>query len=174
LWFLSKPPTSIIPQRGEPDPALRALIRKKLSKVRQRGYLQEGLVKSLTSFFTVPKGANDIRLVYNGPSSGLNDCLWVPWFRLPTIEQHLNATVPGTFMADIDIGEQFLNFILHHTVQPFAGVDLTAHFPEELEVPVGTLHTRRTLWVRWTRCGMGFKPSPYISGQGMLHAEELI
>jgi hypothetical protein len=77
-------------------------------------------------------------------------------------------------MADIDVVEQFLNFILHHTVQPFSGVNLTAYFLEELEVPVDTLRTRCTLWVRWTRCGMGFKPSPYITSQGMLHAEELI
>jgi hypothetical protein len=30
-------------------------------------------VKSLTSFFTVPKGDDDIRIVYNGTQSGLNE-----------------------------------------------------------------------------------------------------
>jgi hypothetical protein len=35
-------------------------------------------------------------------------------------------------MADLDIVEQFLNFILHEKVQEFAGVDFTSYFPEEL------------------------------------------
>ena len=35
-------------------------------------------------------------------------------------------------MGDIDFSEQFLNFALHETVQPYVGVDLTAYFGEEL------------------------------------------
>jgi hypothetical protein len=34
-------------------------------------------------------------------------------------------------MADLDISEIFLNFILHQDVQPHAGVDLTPLFPSE-------------------------------------------
>jgi hypothetical protein len=121
-------------------------------------------------------------MVHNGTKSGLNDSLWAPWFRLPTVEQHLRATVPGTYLADIDVGEQFLNFVLHKDAQPYAGVDLTAYFPEELElIRQGSgphVHTKTKqlscLWLRWTRCGMGFKPSPYNAGQGMLIAEEYI
>ena len=40
--------------------------------------------------------------------------------------------MPGTFMGDLDIGEQFLNFILHTKVQPYAWVDFTAYYPEEV------------------------------------------
>jgi hypothetical protein len=38
----------------------------------------------------------------------------------------------GTYMGDIDIGEMFLNFMLHPRMQHHAGVDLTPFFPEEL------------------------------------------
>ncbi len=168
LWCTSTLPTSKTPQRQEPDPNLREAVQRKLIKVRNRKYLQPGLVKSLTSYFSVPKGENDIRLVYDGTKSGLNGTLWSPWFRLPTIEQHLRSVELGTFMGDLDIADMFLNFMLHPAVQPYAGVDLTPFFPEELTA------LKHTVWERWTRCAMGFRPSPYQSIQVVLHAEELI
>jgi hypothetical protein len=79
-------------------------------------------VASLTSFFTVPKGNSDIQIVYNGTQSGLNDCLWAPWFPLPALEQHMCAVEPGTFMGDIDISEQFLNFMLEERAQKLLGL----------------------------------------------------
>jgi hypothetical protein len=33
-------------------------------------------------------------------------------------------------MADVDIGEMFLNFILHRNLQSLARVDLTHFFPK--------------------------------------------
>jgi hypothetical protein len=36
---------------------------------------------------------------------------------------------PGTWMADNDVGEMFLNFVLHESVQALCGVDLTKYFP---------------------------------------------
>ncbi len=173
-WFQSKPSDITVPQRGESDPVIRQQVRDKLSKVLDKGYLADGHVRALTSFFTVPKGDKDVRVVHNGTKSGLNGCLWAPWFRLPTVEQHLRAVEPGTHLADVDIGEQFHNFIMHQTLQLYAGVDLTAYFPDEVTDRVQGKRTKRTLWVRWTRCGMGFKISPYNSGQAMLFAEEVI
>jgi hypothetical protein len=38
----------------------------KLEKVLERGYISPGWVASLTSYFAVPKGEDDIRLVYKG------------------------------------------------------------------------------------------------------------
>ena len=174
-YFQRVPASVTIPQRGEPDPLIREQVRKKLAKVREKGYLDVGPVRALTSFFTVPKGDSDVRVVYNGTKSGLNDCLWAPWFRLPTIEQHLRATQPGTFLADLDIGKQFHNFVMHIRLQPYAGVDVTAFFPDEFLTPAAYgKRGKRTLWLRWTRCGMGFKISPYNAGQAMLFAEEVI
>jgi hypothetical protein len=41
------------------------------------------------SFFDVPKGDDDIRLVYNATKSGLNEVVWAPWFSLPTCKSYL-------------------------------------------------------------------------------------
>ena len=70
------------------------------------------------------------------PKSGLNDILWAPWFPLPTVESLLRNVEPGTWMADNDVGEMFLNFILHESVEALCGVDLTKCFPEG--IPDGT------------------------------------
>jgi hypothetical protein len=55
-------------------------IKEKLGKVRKKGYIAPGFVKSLTAFFGVPKSNDDIRLVYNGSVSGLNLTIWGPLF----------------------------------------------------------------------------------------------
>jgi hypothetical protein len=41
---------------------------------------------------------------------------------------HLRAVDKKTFMADIDVGEMFLNFILHKDLRALAGVDLSHYF----------------------------------------------
>jgi hypothetical protein len=89
----------------------------------------------------------------------------VPRFSLPTIHTHLRAVEEGTYMADLDVGEMFLNFNLHPTTQPWAGVDLT-HF---INVEDG-----KSRWERWCRSLMGCKSSPYQAVQGMSVADELI
>jgi hypothetical protein len=71
-------------------------------------------------------------------------------------------------MGDIDFSEQFLNFVLHERLQPYAGVDLTPFFLEERSP------SKRMIIERWARCGMGFVPSPYTAVQGTLMAEEVI
>jgi hypothetical protein len=122
VYFRGKKPAYKTAQRDTPDEATKVKVKEKLSAVRQRRYVQPGFVKSLTSFFSVPKGDDDVRMVYNdGTVSGLNDSIWVPRFLLPTIESHLRAVDEGMHMADVDGGECFLNFILHPEVRELAG-----------------------------------------------------
>jgi hypothetical protein len=75
----------------------------------------------------VAKGDEDIRMVYNGTSSGFNAHIWCPWFALVTINTILRALEPWTYMGDIDIGEIFLSFILEARCSYLAGVDLTKY-----------------------------------------------
>jgi hypothetical protein len=79
----------------------------------------------------VLKGEDDIRMVYDGSVSGLNDSMWIPGFALPTINTHLRAVEAETYMADVDVGEMFLNFILHKSLGSLSGVDLTCFFPQK-------------------------------------------
>ena len=63
-------------------------------------------------------------MVYNGTSCGLNDCVWAPNFWMPTPQTAVRHLDFGYYMIDIDLGEFFLNFPLHHRIQPHTGVDL--------------------------------------------------
>ena len=61
------------PQDDTRDPKMKAAMLKKLAKVRARRYIGPAEVAALTNFFAVPKGISDIRMVYDGTRSGLND-----------------------------------------------------------------------------------------------------
>ena len=155
----------------------------KVNKVREAQYISEGLVYSTIDVFDVPKGDEDIRLVYNGTSCGLNDCLWAPWFPLPTIDTHSRGICAGTYMNDLDVGDQFHNFILHQDLQPYVGVNF-ATFPKTVktciydEVPVWDLNwdEKRVGKVgeRWTRLCMGLKLSPYNAVQTQHRFDEVL
>ena len=136
------------------------LVQNKLKDVRKKGYIAKGEVISVTSLFDVPKGNDDIRLVYDATKSGLNEAVWAPWFSLQTCESHLRSVDPGTYMGDADLGEMFLNFPLDRFIRMYAGVDLTEIFPDEGK-------PGETFWERWERMLMGFRPSPYCTTREM-------
>lgn len=136
------------------DPAKLLQVGKKVEKVVKRGYLQEGHIKSLINFFDVPKGEADIRLVYDGTKSGLNDAVWAPNFFLCSVDSALMWTNADTWYADRDLGEMFLNYFLDEALRAFSGVDVS-QITEEVQ----------QLWLAWVRTFMGFKPSPYIAAK---------
>jgi hypothetical protein len=92
----------------------------------------KGFVDSLMSLFEVPKGLTDIRIVFDGTACGLNDMLWAPWFRLPTVKTMFRSLDVGYRSADNDLGEMFYNFWLHETLRNLCGVDLTQIFTEDM------------------------------------------
>jgi hypothetical protein len=110
------------------DETNRLLVKDKVNAVLKKGYIvriSPTEVRSLMFMFDVPKGLDDLQMVYDGSNSGLNDSLWAPWFSLPTVETMTRALLPGYWCADNDYGEQFLNFKLHKELRPYCGVDLS-------------------------------------------------
>ena len=172
-WFQSPPPRNLKRQRREPDAHTRTKMAAKLSAVRARGYIQPGSIQSLTSYFAVPKGPEDVRMVYDGTASGLNAAIWVPRFPLPTPEEHSRMLDVGYHMADADIGEMFLNFPMHQDLQSYCGIDLSP-LCVELGLGQGRSKSGRKLFERWVRCAMGLKSSPYVTTQGVGIAEEIV
>jgi hypothetical protein len=73
-------------------------------------------------------------------------------------------------MANTDLGEMFLNFVLHESLRKLAGVDIT-HYQNAKEEKK---NPESVCWERWMRCAMGLKPSPYKATQAMLFAEDVI
>jgi hypothetical protein len=169
LWFDPTLDTAYKrPQRAENNPVLRARVKEKLDKVLQRRYFEVGLVKSLTTLFGVPKGEDDMRVVYDGSLPGLNAALWRPWFMLPNTNSHLRTVEPRTFMSDVDIAEMFFNFFLDWQLRKYAGVDLTSYFTDNLG------KGKDTFWVRWNRIAMGLRPSPFCAVQIMDWLDETV
>lgn len=139
------------------------LMKLKVGKVRQRGYIEPGFVLSLTHMFYVPKGISDIRMVYNGTSCGLNDVLWAPHFGLPIMQHTLRSLLPNYYQCDMDVGEMFLNFMLHPALRPYSGVDIT-HIRSDESWEAG----RTRAWERWCRNFMGMTDSPFRSFQMLI------
>ena len=158
----SKMPSYKKPQRPNKDRSQLLLEAKKIMKVVTVRYVIDGLVRSLTGWFSVPKGLTDIRLVYDATACGLNKCLWAPKFWLPTNDDITDCATDHSFYGDVDGGEFFLNFPLDLRIQPFAGIDIT---------PVSNLDSGNDppvrVWKRWGRCAMGFMDSPYKTCRSM-------
>jgi hypothetical protein len=115
-------------------------------------------VLALINVFLVPKGNNDICMVYDGTKSGLNDMLFCPWVWLPMMTTMTRTLHKESGTGDNDLGDFFLNFWQHQDLVPFLGVDLTHTFFEEAT-------GAEKLLVAWVRCTMGLKPSPYYAVQ---------
>ena len=67
-------------------------------------YILNGWVESITHMFCVPKGEDDIRMVYNGTSFRLNAVLWAPHFSLPVMNHTLRSLLKGFWQCDMDVG----------------------------------------------------------------------
>ncbi len=142
-------------------------MKEKIAKVFTRRYLATtGInIKSLIKYFTVPKGKDDIRMVYNATANKFIDCVWVPTCWLPTINSLVRAVNKQTWMTDRNIGDMFLNYQLHRSVMPFTGVDLASLYKSN-----GKAGLR---WAVWDQNLMGFVASPYYSVKMALVAKEV-
>jgi hypothetical protein len=170
-------------QRYPDDPVQCEKMREKLAKVCQkesrydvtyatnRGYISQGHIASLTNSFSVPKGVDDIRMVYDATKSLLNAVLWAPNFPLPTIDTVLNNATMSTWFGDLDLGEMFLNYFLDEKLCPYAGVDVTKIGDILNSVP--SVDGARIL-MRWVRAFMGMTSSPYNCTRAFSWGEDLI
>mmetsp|Transcript_20351 Transcript_20351/g.28606 ORF Transcript_20351/g.28606 Transcript_20351/m.28606 type:complete len:147 (+) Transcript_20351:4534-4974(+) len=129
-------------------------LKNKVLKAQQRGYLEDGYVANLINFSAVPKGKDDIRVVYDGTKCLLNKAVWAPNFFLPMVDSLLMFISPNTWFSDMDLGGMFLNYPLDMKLQPYSGIDCTG-FNEEKGIR----------WLRWNRVFIGFTASPYIATQ---------
>jgi hypothetical protein len=82
----------------------------------------------------------------------------------------LRTVDENSFMGDMDIGEMFLNFILHESMQALCGIDLTEFFGKSDK----STGKKTLLWEKRVRAAMGLKSSPYQAVQGILVAKEVI
>ncbi len=157
-------PPFLQPQSKHKDPAKQELMRAKVVRVRRLDYIKAGKIVSRTSFFSVDKGETNIRIVYNGTSCGLNKDLYAPHIGLPTVQETLRAIMPGFYLCDLDVQDQFLNFKLHNSLREYSGVDV--HGVRSLACEDASWEVLRPArWEWWERNWMGLRDSPYRSLQ---------
>jgi hypothetical protein len=119
--------------------AQQVMVAAKLETMVSRSYLESGFVSNTLNFFAVPKGDNDIRVVFDWDLPGLNETLWAPNFFLPSARSASMSLSFRTWMSDMDFGEMFHNFQMDPRIRPFSGVELGpmaslmkgAHTPDE-------------------------------------------
>ena len=136
-----------------------------------------GHVSSLTNYFAVPKGLDDFRNVYDATKCGLNAAVSAPNFYMPTIDACLRSVEASTYSGDNDLGDMFLNYILHEAIRSYVGIDVTDCLlspKENYYEPRDEYHGRAKIWYRWNRCMMGFSQSPYNAIKACHHSEEIM
>lgn len=151
------------------EPLIKPLVTGKLQTMLDKSYLEQGSVSSLLHYFAVPKGDSDIRVVYDGTFSGLNDTLWSPNFFLPSARHAGELLNYSSWLSDMDFGEFFHNFHMDVKIRQHSGVDVSLL---NLKGPSGQPHLRGKTTLRWGRLFMGMKPSPYNSVRHYYWAEE--
>ena len=124
----------------------------------------------------MPKGEDDIRMVFNGSSCGLNSVLFASNFGLPSSSTMTRLLSFGYKVVDMDIGEMFLNFPLHQSLRPSSGIDLSPlrlTLKNKDMIPPFTLSDRR-LSATWSSLWFGLRPSPECACTYYYLAEEVI
>ena len=154
LWcYEDKLPKNTKRQRMPRDLGIFELMVEKIVKVQRRNYIGKwGNIVNLSHYFPVPKGENDIRMVYDLTASGLNAALWAPRFWMPTMTNVVDCAVHTSWFGDVDAGEMFLNFPLDLRMRKYCGVDISWMRKDGSQ-----------LWECWHRMAMGMKPSPWVT-----------
>ena len=108
----------------------------------------------------MPKGEDNIRLVFNGTSCGLNESTWSSKFWLPMSNTLTRLLSYDYQVVDLDLGEMFLNFPIHRSLDRVVGIDLTP-FKRNIEEKLLVKYKNpQRLSARWTRLCFGWNQSP--------------
>ena len=131
----------------------------KLEKLLRRGYIHPGACRTTVPRFPVPKGSDDIRVVWDLSKNGLNGTMYTPTFFLASMSTYLRRIESGFYGGDFDVGEQFHNYMLHEGEQPYCGVEIPVDLREKLTKE--GLHIPK--FMRWSRLVFGWQSSPYLA-----------
>lgn len=164
------------------------LLREKEQKLVRRRYLEPGFVTCIVPRFGVPKSEDDIRLVWDASRNGVNSKLYAPSFWMPqfrtltdliikwlpcSVSDYFAGNIPQDpvesdwripHQSDMDVGEMFLNYMMHYTERhTFGARIITGEGESEVQQVL-----------RFNRLLFGGTPCPYIAVQGHSRAMELV
>jgi len=117
----------------------------KLRTLISKGYVEVGYVVLVVPRFLVPKGLVNIQVVWDFKLNGLNAGIYAPWFFLFRPSAYARRAFAGTYASDVDIQEQFHNYLLHEFERQYAGVKIPAELVEEFESKPGSPKVARIM-----------------------------
>ena len=142
------------------------MVGSKIHTMIQKSYLEVGHVQSHLHYFAVPKGDTDVRIVFDGTSSGLNETLWSPNFYLPSARNASELLTFDSWMSDSDFAEFFHNFFADERIRKHSGIVTSPLHPFGPQTGIDPV--RKYEGLRWSRLFMGMKPSPYNAVRSVL------
>ena len=131
-------------------------------KMVARGYIMEVTTLALTSLFYVPKVKDDILMVFDATTSGLNDSLWAPNFTFLSMVSLIMMVGLETHMFNLDFGGVFYSFQLSSFLEMYFGVGLVSYLGYKKDRQ-GT-----PLWMLWVSFMVGLVLFPYAAIQVLL------
>ena len=143
----------------------------KLGKLIQRRYVEKGRVSVVIPRMSVPKGDDDIGVVWDMTRNGVNPGTSVSSFFLLGIYSLNLKTSAGTYVSDFDCGEMFNTFQLHPSVRHNFGVHLSESVRRKLEVGYGLADLPE--FMRWARLPFGWRPAPEFAVRMMMRSVEI-
>jgi len=90
-----------------------------------------GFVLRIIPYFCVPKGDEDIRVMWDLKMNGVNETIYTPKFQLPTPASYHHVLEASMYLGDFDVGKQFPNYPLHPAEHPFFGVKFSPELEEQ-------------------------------------------
>jgi hypothetical protein len=140
----------------------------KIEKLINRRYIRQisdtSKIHVSIPHFPVLKTESDTRAVWSDTENGVNLSIYVPRMFLPTARTMHRRLPPGGWMADMDGGEMFNNFMMHPSEQPLAGVNVSKKLQEKLGCPA---------LMCWDRLLFGWRPAPLFASRMFLRAIEI-
>ena len=155
-------------QKRPITPEDRELVRKKVVPFCLKNYIEVESLISLIHYFYLKKAVHDVMMVYNGTGCGLNDRIWAPHFRLPTVRHTLRSLLPGYLQCNLDIREMFLNFLLNDTTKEMSEVDIK-HVRSKSISDLEWERGRPNGWERWCHNWTGLRILSYRSIQLLIY-----
>ena len=79
----------------------------------------------MAHLFYIPKSDTGNRMAYIGTWGVINNVILAPHFTFLEMYNQFRSIREGLFMAELGIGEMFLNFVLYADLHRYCGVDVT-------------------------------------------------
>ena len=169
-WVTSRAPRRHIWPQFPQEEWMEDVEVEKLAKLINRRYIERGRVDVVIPRMCVPKGDDDVRVVWDMTRNMVNPGTYASTFYLLGIYSLVDRIDAGMWIADFDCGEMFNNYTLHESERSNFGVYLSPDIRRKLKARFGLDVPE---FMRWGRLPFGWRPAPIFAIRMMMRSVEL-